>query len=284
VTGVQTCALPILVAPAFAVPVDPAPDHIGVYFDTGATMTTLSVPTSAPFNAYVIITNPTATNLWGLELGYSVVVPPGFEASYTRLSATIPSQSVDLGNSIDFAQGDYTIGLASPMPSSAAVVFLTWQFVVVDDFPMEFFLGPAATQSLGFDLPAYAGDSTTLSLGLSSGSVNIPVATVNGAPSSVPGSIAHRAVSLEQCQPNPFNPRTTIWYSLNLEGAVNMTVHDLSGRVVATLLVGEVVAPGRHQVDWNGLDREGREVASGVYFYRIDALGVSESRQMTLVR
>jgi len=49
----------LMVAPAFAVPVDPAPDHIGVYFDTGATMTTLSVPTSAPFNAYVIITNPT---------------------------------------------------------------------------------------------------------------------------------------------------------------------------------------------------------------------------------
>jgi len=53
---------------------------------------------------------------------------------------------------------------------------------------------------------------------------------------------------------------------------------------VQVLVNGEMVGPGEHEVIWDGLDSAGRAVASGVYLYRIEALGESETKRMTLVR
>jgi len=269
---------------AFAIPIDPIPDHIGVYFDSGATTTNFTSSPNVPFTAYVIITNPTAADIWGAELSYQFVVPSGFENSYARTSNGLPPQAVDLGNSEDPLQGDYIVGLASPLPQSSAVVFVTWELVLMDDFPVDIFLGPASAQSIEDDLPAYAADGSVVTLVVSSGNVGLPVATINSGLSNVPGQSVQSPVVLEQCQPNPFNPRTTIKYSMAKEGRVRLLVHDISGRVVRVLVDSEIVGPGGHEVVWDGSDSTGGEMASGVYLYRIEALGVSESKRMTLVR
>jgi len=83
--------------------------------------------------------------------------------------------------------------------------------------------------------------------------------------------------------PNPFNPATTIVFSLDVPARASVRIADVSGRVVATLTLGDLPA-GRHQAVWNGRDDTGQSVASGVYLYELQALGTSHTRRMILVK
>ncbi len=84
-------------------------------------------------------------------------------------------------------------------------------------------------------------------------------------------------------QPNPFNPSTTISYSLPERSEVAVTVFDVSGRQVRTL-VRAVQEAGEKSVTWNGLDDGGQSVSSGVYYYRVEAAGQAATRKMVLVK
>ena len=72
--------------------------------------------------------------------------------------------------------------------------------------------------------------------------------------------------------PNPFQPRTTLVYDLPEAGRVSLTVYDVRGRRVATIADAHQSA-GRHSVEWNGADRNGRALPSGVYMIRMEAGG-----------
>ena len=89
--------------------------------------------------------------------------------------------------------------------------------------------------------------------------------------------------SLAQNYPNPFNPSTTIRFHLPERSRVVLAVYDVSGREVRRLVDGELGA-GSHTADWRGLDGEGREVGSGVYFYNLRAGGMEITRKMVLIR
>lgn len=78
--------------------------------------------------------------------------------------------------------------------------------------------------------------------------------------------------------PNPFNPRTTIHYTLPAASRVTLRIFDLQGRKVATLVDAEQRA-GQHEVVW-----EAQNVASGVYLYRLETPTRSETRKMVLLR
>jgi hypothetical protein len=102
---------------------------------------------------------------------------------------------------------------------------------------------------------------------------------VTSAPTQTPA-----ALTLRGNHPNPFNPRTTISFRLDSAASrASLRVYDVSGRLVRTLVDGALAA-GDHEVLWRGRDDGGREVASGVYLYRLEADGVSRSRPMVLVR
>jgi len=89
---------------------------------------------------------------------------------------------------------------------------------------------------------------------------------------------------LWQNSPNPFNPTTSIRYSVAREGAaVSLRVYDVAGRRVATLVEGPGGA-GDHVALWNGRDDSGRPVASGIYFSRLFVDGWSEARKMVLLK
>jgi len=76
--------------------------------------------------------------------------------------------------------------------------------------------------------------------------------------------------ALAQNFPNPFNPATTIEYSLPFDTKVSITIYDILGREVIHL-IDETKPAGYHRVVWNGEDRHGKDVASGVYIYRMTA-------------
>jgi len=91
------------------------------------------------------------------------------------------------------------------------------------------------------------------------------------------------ALDLEQNYPNPFNPSTTISYILPVPGSVSLTVHDVRGRLVATLAEGPAPS-GRSTIMWDGFDTDGRRVASGTYFYRIESPSGVRTRKMVLLK
>jgi WD40 repeat protein len=88
---------------------------------------------------------------------------------------------------------------------------------------------------------------------------------------------------LAQNVPNPFNPMTTISFSIPAASSTTLTVYDVAGKLVRTLVRQDLEA-GDHQVIWNGSDEGGRQVAAGVYLYRLDSGSVLEVKRMTLIR
>jgi hypothetical protein len=93
-----------------------------------------------------------------------------------------------------------------------------------------------------------------------------------------------RRLTLLGAAPNPFNPQTTIAFYLPVAGEVGLDLHDLTGRVVRSLIPGTPFGPGRHDVSWDGLDDTGRDVASGVYVCRIKVGAETRTTRLVLVR
>jgi len=83
--------------------------------------------------------------------------------------------------------------------------------------------------------------------------------------------------------PNPFNPQTTVAYSLERTGHARVTIHDLHGRTVATLLDG-IIETGRHELVWNGKDDSGKGLASGTYLVQLRSRDGLDSRKIQLIR
>ncbi len=83
--------------------------------------------------------------------------------------------------------------------------------------------------------------------------------------------------------PNPFNPRTTVEFTMKRDAVASLRVYDAQGRLVRTLL-SSYLAAGPHSVSWNGLDDTGRPSASGVYFLRLQAGGEYLSRTVNLLK
>jgi hypothetical protein len=92
------------------------------------------------------------------------------------------------------------------------------------------------------------------------------------------------ATTLEPNYPNPFNPTTTIAYTLQSLGAVTLEILDVRGRHVRTLVDGSLESPGRHEVVWDGTSDEGVRAPSGVYFYHLATPEFRETRRMVLVK
>jgi len=92
-----------------------------------------------------------------------------------------------------------------------------------------------------------------------------------------------KLVALQQNWPNPFNPTTTIGYSLANPGQVHLDVYNVRGQHVKTLYNGAAEA-GNHTAIWNGQNDAGQKVASGVYFYRLDMNGQSQVKKMLLLK
>lgn len=92
-----------------------------------------------------------------------------------------------------------------------------------------------------------------------------------------------REYSLMQNYPNPFNPETSIHYHLKKSEHVILKIYNILGQEVITL-VDERQPAGRFSAHWDGKDRNGSQVPSGLYLYRIQAGDFVNTRKMLLIR
>jgi flagellar hook assembly protein FlgD len=83
--------------------------------------------------------------------------------------------------------------------------------------------------------------------------------------------------------PNPFNPRTTVSYTVPSRGHVSITIYDTNGALVRTLFNGEHNA-GAFTTEWDGLADNGSAVGSGIYFARIVQNGETRTNKMTILK
>ncbi|MGB9591969.1 MAG: T9SS type A sorting domain-containing protein, partial [Candidatus Kryptoniota bacterium] len=96
-------------------------------------------------------------------------------------------------------------------------------------------------------------------------------------------SVRPLTYALQQNYPNPFNPSTTISYEIPTTEKVTLKIYDVLGRTVATL-VDDVLQPGQYTAVWSGENSAGIRVATGVYFYRLQAGSFTSVRKMLLVK
>jgi hypothetical protein len=128
------------------------------------------------------------------------------------------------------------------------------------------------------DVFAYSPDGNFYVIDIENGlfAFSVTPAAAAAAPDPAPFHLSQNA-------PNPFNPATTIPFELTRADRVQLDVFDVAGRRVRALLDGQRAA-GLHQAAWDGRDDAGRAVASGVYFYRLQAAGRVETRRMLLLK
>jgi len=104
------------------------------------------------------------------------------------------------------------------------------------------------------------------------------VENIEGGVSTIPKTFA-----LKQNYPNPFNPVTTIKYQIPAESRVVLSVYNILGQRIKTIL-NDVQPAGYYTVQWNGRDETGNQVASGIYFYRIQADGYVNTCKMLFMK
>jgi photosystem II stability/assembly factor-like uncharacterized protein len=128
---------------------------------------------------------------------------------------------------------------------------------------------------------ALGDDGTALAVG-NGGAI---VRTVQSTwPSAVPDLPLAGAVVLHPAVPNPFNPRTMLSWEMPSDGPVWLTVHDVRGRLVRTLIDGASRPRGLNDTTWDGRDGHGRALAAGVYLVRVRAGSAQAGGRILLLK
>jgi hypothetical protein len=89
--------------------------------------------------------------------------------------------------------------------------------------------------------------------------------------------------SMTPAYPNPFNPQTTIQFTLSEVTDMTVTIHDILGRQVTELVSGQM-EPGHHSVSWNGTDQHSNPVSAGVYFLQINSADYTDFMKLILLK
>ena len=112
--------------------------------------------------------------------------------------------------------------------------------------------------------------------------VIIPVTLTVGYVGSEP-DVLPVVTKLHGNYPNPFNPATTIEFSIQNESNINLTIFNIKGQKIKSL-VNESISAGEHSVLWNGRDTNDKQVSSGIYFYKMKAGDYQKVRKMLLLK
>jgi hypothetical protein len=134
-------------------------------------------------------------------------------------------------------------------------------------------VSPGVTRSFtvvyvaGAEVPAINGNIQIMTNDPDMPSIAIPI-SVN--PSSNENLVNPAVTELKGNFPNPFNPQTTIRFSLKDAGHVKLNIYNMKGQLVKSL-VNAPLSSGNHQMVWNGRDDKGNPVSSGIYLYRMSS-------------
>jgi hypothetical protein len=88
---------------------------------------------------------------------------------------------------------------------------------------------------------------------------------------------------LSQNYPNPFNSQTTIPFEIDTDDNIKLTIYDINGRVIKKL-INRFTKEWKNEVIWIGDDDFGKQVSSGLYFYRIEAGEFLDVKKMVLIK
>ncbi len=219
------------------------------------------------FQAY---TYSTGRELWksdGTEAGTAMVedIRPGYSGSW-------PYAMTGYNGIVFFAADDGDTGYELwRSDGTEAGTYL------VNDFE------PGPDASMLSVEPTVCGGKLFFDVGLSTGAQlwKLETTAVAVAEDATPGRSAGPV--LGQNHPNPFNPTTTITYVLPEASDTRLTIHDVRGNLLVTLLDGER-GGGVHSITWSGRDALGQDVAAGVYYARLAANGQVRTRKLTLLK
>lgn len=169
----------------------------GIYTDPAGDFASASHVYAAPFNAYLVLTNPVnhsfdggtdtrqvVTNVEAFEC--RVNFPPALGATLFHLTTTLPPNSIDVGTA-----PDYVVGLAAPIPVvGGAVTLITWNVMVLDAGTHEYYLGltefPSIDGTMAYQ-DADDPDAPLVSAFPSSYDFAAPVFSINGGPIAIEG-------------------------------------------------------------------------------------------------
>lgn len=201
-------------------------------------------------------------------------------ASLHALSLSLPASS---GWRVDRVMaGDAVEGAHLALPtrfedhSSADLALLGVAGRIVpgaDALVVDLIASPGARPQTLFDAESWiAVDAAGLPLAVQVFDADVP-----------PPAASTALIGLSPNVPNPFNPRTELELVVGRRGLVEVSVYDLAGRRVATLVEAELDA-GTHPLVWEGTDHRGRPASSGIYLVRANGHGETVTRRMALVR
>lgn len=127
---------------------------------------------------------------------------------------------------------------------------------------------------------SYPATATTLQAGLAVKFTTSPPDTFVGNDDALNSDLPF---VLGQNQPNPFNPQTTISYSVTKAAELNLCIYNTKGQLIRTLQAG-LAAKGNHSVVWNGKDDQGKPVGNGIYLYKMQSGSTTQIRKMMLLK
>jgi hypothetical protein len=191
--------------------------------------------------------------------GYAIIATPTFT---TELIAFDPIAGTKIGGTI-YAPGGYDLNDCEP-DGLGGVLLLTDRKVT----------NPGVRC---YDLATGAAVGGLIDVGLPP----FDILVGHGVPTAASDTPA--LTSLGANYPNPFNPTTTIPFTLAREGHVTLHVYDVTGRAIATLVDG-VRAAGSYTAAWDGRTNAGATAASGVYFARLVADDIRQTRKLVLMK
>ena len=98
-----------------------------------------------------------------------------------------------------------------------------------------------------------------------------------------PKTVVASGYVLEQNYPNPFNPDTRIDFTIPANEHVNLSIYNLEGRLVKTL-INQAMNSGKHIANWDGTNEIGAKVSTGMYIYQLRTNSILLNRRMTFVK
>ncbi len=245
----------------------------GLTFDA-ATRTISGTPTAATDGAvtvtYTVIDE--AENTIAVTFSITVKEELTFGDLFDLFGSSgkvVPTASHDLAEIREFVVGQRVESIVLPAASGGTA-------------PLTYSLSPALPAGLTFDAVTrtIAGTPTAAA----ETAYMYTVTDANGASASLSLQTRPTAFSLADNFPNPFNPATTIQYALPQAADVELTVYNVVGQLVRTL-VAEHQSAGRYAVEWDATNDSGHSLSSGMYFYRLQAGGeFREVKKMLLLK
>ena len=237
----------------------------------------LIVDVSDPVNPEIIASESTGSRYDGIAKSGNFVYVEGTELQVidvsNPLAPALVGSAVIAGEPQEIAVSGSTVYLDGPR---------SLQLVDVSDPTLPRYLGGVFVNGISHAM-AVGDDAVFVIEGTWSSQFSLASLPTHCSLTAGPPQIDQNPTIALTAWPNPFNPHTKLNFSILQAGRVRLTIHNVTGRLIATLANSHYPA-GDFEFVWRGVDRFGHEVPSGIYLARLDSAGTMADAKVTLLR